>query len=145
MVDSILTNQAPIDQKPADNRSITGAAVSNASSVPEIELTEDIIDVTPRTMDTDADQQFASTGREAPGSQFADIIRSGSELAPPLENFRPIELTTERVLERRVADLEIRDNNSIDEIDTIQSVNNQAIEAIQGGDIQLQQAVDISA
>ena len=145
MVDSILTNQAPIAQKPAENRSITSAAVSNASSIPEIELTEDIVDVTPRTMDANADQQFSPTGREALGSQSVDIIRSGSELAPPLENFRPIELTTERVLESRVADLEIRDNNSIDEIDTIQSVNNKAIEAFQGGDTQLQQAVDISA
>ena len=59
MVDSILTNQAPIVQKPAENRSITSAAVSNASSVPEIDLAEETIDVTPRTMDTDPNQQFS--------------------------------------------------------------------------------------
>ena len=60
MVDSILTNQAPIVQKPAENRSITSAAVSNASNVPEIDLAEETIDVTPRTMDTDPNQQFSS-------------------------------------------------------------------------------------
>ena len=60
MVDSILTNQAPIVQKPAENRSITSAAVSNASSVPEVDLAEDTIDVTPRTMDLDPNQQFSS-------------------------------------------------------------------------------------
>ena len=59
MVDSILTNQAPIVQKPAENRSITSAAVSNASSIPEIDLAEETIDVTPRTMDTDPNQQFS--------------------------------------------------------------------------------------
>ena len=41
MVDSILTNQAPIVQKPAENRSITSSAVSNASSVPEVEVEEE--------------------------------------------------------------------------------------------------------
>ena len=57
MVDSILTNQAPIVTRPADNRSVTGAAVSNASTVPEVDLADDIITVSPRTMDTDADQE----------------------------------------------------------------------------------------
>ena len=47
MVDSILTNQAPIVQKAAENRSITSSAVSNASSVPEVDLADDTIDVTP--------------------------------------------------------------------------------------------------
>ena len=37
MVDSILTNQAPIAQQGNNNRSITSAAVSNASSIPEVE------------------------------------------------------------------------------------------------------------
>ena len=47
MVDSIMTNQAPIAQKPAENRSITSSAVSNASTVPEIDLAEDVIEVAP--------------------------------------------------------------------------------------------------
>ena len=51
MVDSILTNQAPIAQQTPSNRSITSAAVSNASSVPEVELTEQVVDITPRVMD----------------------------------------------------------------------------------------------
>ena len=63
MVDSILTNQAPIVQKPAENRSITSSAVSNASSVPEVDLAEDTIDVTPRTMDLDPNQQFSSVAQ----------------------------------------------------------------------------------
>ena len=53
MVDSILTNQAPIITRSADNRSMTISAVSNASSVPEVEVEEEIIDVSPRSMDTD--------------------------------------------------------------------------------------------
>ena len=61
---------APIVQKPAENRSITSAAVSNASSIPEIDLAEETIDVTPRTMDTDPNQQFSpitqSTSAKAP-------------------------------------------------------------------------------
>ena len=60
MVDSILTNQAPIITRPADNRSMTTSAVSNASSVPEVEVEEEIIDVSPRSMDTDPDSSFSS-------------------------------------------------------------------------------------
>ena len=145
MVDSILTNQAPIVTRPADNRSVTGAAVSNASTVPEVDLADDIITVSPRTMDTDADQEFSSTGRSDAGASFVDVIRSGSELRPPLENFRPIEVTSERALENRIADINIRENNNIDESDTIQSVNNRAIKAFETVDAQLQQSVDMTA
>ena len=42
MVDSILTNQAPVAQQTPSNRSITSVAVSNASSIPEVELTEQL-------------------------------------------------------------------------------------------------------
>ena len=145
MVDSILTNQAPIVQKTAENRSITSAAVSNASTVPEVDLADDIITVSPRTMDTDADQEFSSTGRSDAGASFVDVIRSGSELRPPLENFRPIEVTSEKALENRIADINIRENNNIDESDTIQSVNNRAIKAFETVDAQLQQSVDMTA
>ena len=48
MVDSILTNQAPIVVRTAENKSMTTAAVANASSIPEAEVEEEIIDVTPR-------------------------------------------------------------------------------------------------
>ena len=51
MVDSILTNQAPIAQQSNNNRSITSAAVSNASSIPEVEQSEQVVDITPRVMD----------------------------------------------------------------------------------------------
>ena len=51
MVDSILTNQAPIAQQSNNNRSITNAAVSNASSIPEVEQSEQVVDITPRVMD----------------------------------------------------------------------------------------------
>ena len=42
------------------NRSITSAAVSNASSVPEVEQSDQVVDVTLRVMDTDANNSFAS-------------------------------------------------------------------------------------
>ena len=58
MVDSILTNQAPSVVKIADNRSVASAAVANASNVPEIEVDDEIIDVTPRTMDTSPEKSF---------------------------------------------------------------------------------------
>ena len=145
MVDSILTNQAPIVQKPAENRSITSSAVSNASSVPEVDLAEDIVDVSPRTMDTDPNQEFSPLQQGGAGSQAANIIDSGTELRPPLENFRPMELTSERALENRVADIEIRSNNDIDETDTIGSINNQNIEAFEPVEMSLQQAVDLTA
>ena len=38
MVDSILTNQAPIVVRTAENKSMTTAAVANASSIPEAEV-----------------------------------------------------------------------------------------------------------
>ena len=72
MVDSILTNQAPVVVRTAENKSVTTAAVSNASSIPELEV-EEIIDVTPRTMDSNSNSSFSSRG--AP------------ELRPPLQNF----------------------------------------------------------
>ena len=96
-------------------------------------------------MDTDADQEFSSTGRRDAGASFVDVIRSGSELRPPLENFRPIEVTSEKALENRIADINIRENNNIDESDTIQSVNNRAIKAFETVDAQLQQSVDMTA
>ena len=145
MVDSILTNQAPIVQKPAENRSITSSAVSNASSVPEVDLAEDTIDVTPRTMDTDPNQQFSSVAQRGSNPIMADIIDSGRDLRPPLDNFRPMELTSERALENRTADIEIRSNNEIDETDSIASINNQNIKAFETVDATLQQSVDLTA
>ena len=56
-----------------------------------------------------------------------------------------MELTSERALENRVADIEIRDNNQLDETDTPVRVNNSAIEAFTSTDAQLQQSVDLSA
>ena len=104
MVDSILTNQAPVAQQTPSNRSITSAAVSNASSVPEVELTEQVIDITPRTMDTDANNAFATPTEPRTLSRLGqDTITSGLELRPPLDNFNPIDVTTERALENRVA------------------------------------------
>ena len=146
MVDSILTNQAPVVQKPAENRSITSAAVSNASSVPEVELTEQVVDITPRVMDSDANNAFATPTEPRTLSRLGqDTITSGLELRPPLENFNPIDVTTERALENRVADIEIRTNDLVDETDTIANMNNNAIEAFTTTDNELQQSVDISA
>ena len=145
MVDSILTNQAPIVQKPAENRSITSAAVSNASSVPEIDLAEETIDVTPRTMDTDPNQQFSPITQSTSGLGMAGIIDSGVELRPPLENFGPAEMTSEKALENRIADIEIRSNNNIDETDTETRIVNQNIQAFESVDMTLQQSVDLSA
>ena len=145
MVDSILTNQAPIVQKPAENRSITSAAVSNASSVPEIDLAEETIDVTPRTMDADPNQQFTPITQSRSGLGMAGIIDSGVELRPPLENFGPAEMTSEKALENRIADIEIRSNNNIDETDTETRIVNQNIQAFESVDMTLQQSVDLSA
>ena len=145
MVDSILTNQAPIVQKPAENRSITSAAVSNASSVPEIDLAEETIDVTPRTMDADPNQQFSPVAQSRSGLGMAGIIDSGIELRPPLENFGPAEMTSEKALENRIADIEIRSNNNIDETDTETRIVNQNIQAFETVDMTLQQSVDLSA
>ena len=74
MVDLILTNQAPVVTKTAENRSMTATAVSNASTIPETEVEQEIIDVTPRSMDSDPDA-FPFSSRGAP------------ELRPPLQNF----------------------------------------------------------
>ena len=145
MVDSILTNQAPIVQKPAENRSVTSAAVSNASTVPEVDLADDIIDVTPRTMDTNPEEAFSSRGGADLRPPINDMINSGAELRPALSNFGPQEMTSERALENRIADIEIRSNNDIDETDTLAKVNNDAIEAFTSTDATLQQSVDISA
>ena len=146
MVDSILTNQAPIAQQTASNRSITSAAVSNASSVPEVELTEQVVDITPRVMDSDANNAFATPTEPRTLSRLGqDTITSGLELRPPLENFNPIDVTTERALENRLADIEIRTNDLVDETDTQANINNNAIEAFTTVDNDLQQSVDISA
>ena len=145
MVDSILTNQAPIVQKPAENRSVTSAAVANASAVPEVDLAEDIIDVTPRTMDTNPEEAFSSRGAPDLRPAIREMIDSGAELRPPLSNFGPQEMTSERALENRIADIEIRSNNEIDETDSMVKVNNDAIEAFTSTDVSLQQSVDVSA
>ena len=145
MVDSILTNQAPIVQKPAENRSVTSAAVSNASAVPEMEMAEDIIDVTPRVMDTNAEEAFSSRGAPDLKPPINDMINSGVELRPSLSNFGPQEMTSERALENRIADIEIRSNNEIDETDSISNINNNAIESFTSTDKTLQQSVDLSA
>lgn len=146
MVDSILTNQAPIAQQSSSNRSITSAAVNNASSIPEVEQVDQVVDVTPRVMDTDSNSSFASPNQQVVLPSISEnSITSGIELRPPLENFNPIDLTTERALENRVADIEVRANDLVDEIDTQTNINNSAIEAFTTVDIDLQQAVDISA
>ena len=145
MVDSILTKQTPIVQKPAENRSVTSAAVSNASTVPEVDLADDIIDVTPRTMDTNPEQAFSSRGAPDLKPPINDMINSGAELRPALSNFGPAERTSEKVLENRVADIEIKPNNEIDETDTPIKINNDAIEAFTSVDKSLQQSVDLTA
>ena len=146
MVDSILTNQAPIAQQSTANRSITSAAVSNASSVPEVEQSEQVVDITPRVMDTDGNNSFSSPVEPRTVSIVNEnSITSGIELRPPLENFSPIDITTERALENRVADIEIRTNDLVDETDSQANINNSAIEAFTTVDNDIQQAVDISA
>ena len=146
MVDSILTNQAPIVQQTGNNRSITSAAVSNASSVPEVEQADQVVDITPRVMDSDANNAFATPAEPRTLSVLGqDTITSGLDLRPPLENFNPVDVTTERALENRVADIELRTNDLVDETDTIANVNNNAIEAFTTVDTDVQQAVDISA
>ena len=67
------------------------------------------------------------------------------ELRPSLENFGPMEMTSERALENRVADIEIRDNNDIDETSSIVSVNNNSIEAFRDNESIMQQSVDLTA
>ena len=146
MVDSILTNQAPIAQQGSNNRSITSAAVANASSIPEVEQSQQVVDITPRVMDIDANNSFSSPVEPRTVSSLTEnSITSGIELRPPLENFSPIDITTERALENRVADIEIRTNDLVDETDTQANMNNSAIEAFTTVDNDIQQAVDISA
>ena len=146
MVDSILTNQAPIALQAANNRSITSSAVSNASSIPEVEQTEQVVDVTPRAMDTDANNAFSTPAEPRTLSVLGQgTITSGLELRPPLENFSPIDVTTERALENRVADIEVRTNDLVDETDTQANINNNAIEAFTTIDNDIQQSIDISA
>lgn len=146
MVDSILTNQAPIAQQTSNNRSITSAAISNASSIPEVEQSEQVVDITPRVMDADSNNGFASPIEPSTVSSLSDnSFTSAIELRPPLENFSPIEITTERALENRIADIEIRTNDLVDETDTQASMNNSAVEAFTTVDSDIQQAVDISA
>ena len=96
-------------------------------------------------MDTDPDQAFSGRGIQEFAPTGVDIIRSGDELRPPLENFRPVEVTSEKALENRVADIEIRSNNDIDETDSEIRVNNEAIEAFRTVDQSLQQSVDLTA
>ena len=67
------------------------------------------------------------------------------DLRPSLENFGPIEITSERALENRVADIEVRSNNDIDESSSMTSVNNSAIESFLDTDTVLQQSVDMTA
>ena len=76
---------------------------------------------------------------------MAGIIDSGVELRPPLENFGPTEMTSEKALENRIADIEIRSNNNIDETDTETRIVNQNIQAFESVDMTLQQSVDLSA
>ena len=97
-------------------------------------------------MDSDANNAFATPTEPRTLSRLGqDTITSGLELRPPLENFNPIDVTTERALENRVADIEIRTNDLVDETDTIANMNNNAIEAFTTTDNELQQSVDISA
>ena len=145
MVDSILTNQAPVVQKPSENRSVTNTAVSNASSIPETELAETIIDVSPRAMDIDPQSSFSERGSPDLRPNISNMLSNGVELKPPLENFQPLELTSERALENRVADLEIRTANEIDESDSEVSVRNRSIEVFRTADQSIQQSVDLTA
>ena len=72
-------------------------------------------------------------------------LRIHHETLVSLENFSPIEVTTERALENRIADIEIRTNDLVDETDTIANMNNNAIESFTSPDSELQQSVDLSA
>ena len=145
MVDSILTNQAPVVTRAADNKSLTTAAVSNASNVPEIEVDDEIIDVTPRTMDTNPEKSFSSRGAPELRPPLENFLADPLELRPALENFNPIELTGERALENRIADIEIVSNNEIDETSTASNINNSSIEAFSDTEQMMQQSVDLTA
>ncbi len=146
MVDSIIANSTAPQLQPVQNRSVGNAAVSDASSMPITDVVDDVIDVTPRTMDSDANNAFSSAGAPELRPPIENNITSGAQLRPALENFRPLEVTTERALETRIADIEITPNNEIDEIDTELSVNNaNAIAAFSDQNTELQQSVDLSA
>tara|TARA_B100001121_G_C18442925_1_gene504685 strand:- start:176 stop:637 length:462 start_codon:yes stop_codon:yes gene_type:complete len=146
MVDSIIANSTAPQLQPVQNRSVGNAAVSNASSMPDNDVMDDVIDVTPRVMDSDANNAFSNAGSPELRPPIENNITSGAQLRPALENFRPLELTTERALEARVADIEIAPNNEIDESDSEVSVNNaNAIAMMTDQNTELQQSVDISA
>ena len=145
MVDSILTNQAPVVTKTADNRSMTSAAVSNASTIPATEVEQEIIDVTPRSMDSNSDDSFSARGAPELRPPLQNFTSEPIDLRPALENFGPIEVTSEKALENRVADIEIRSNNDVDETSTMANINNSAIEAFTDTDSALQQSVDMTA
>lgn len=145
MVDSILTNQAPIVTRAAENRSMTTAAVSNASSVPEAEVEQEIIDVTPRSMDTNADSSFSPRGAPDLRPPLQNFSSEPIDLRPSLENFNPIDLTSEKALENRVADIELRSNNDIDETSSMININNSSIDTFTDTQTSLQQSVDLSA
>ena len=145
MVDSILTNQAPIVTKSVENRSVTTAAVNNASSVPDAEVAEQIIDVTPRTMDSDANRSFSERGSPELRPPLKNFLTESVDLRPALENFGPMELSSEEALESRVADLEIGSNEVVDETSSTVNVNNRAIEAFVEPREQLQRSVNATA
>ena len=146
MVDSIIANSTAPQLQPVQNRSVGNASVSNASSMPDNDVMDDVVDVTPRVMDSDANNAFSSAGSPELRPPIENNITSGAQLRPALENFRPVELTTERALESRVADIEIAPNNEIDESDSEMSVNNaNAIAMMTDQNTELQQSVDISA
>jgi len=145
MVDSILTNQAPIVTKSVENRSVTTAAVNNASSVPDAEVAEQIIDVTPRAMDSDANRSFSERGAPELRPPLKNFLTDSVDLRPALENFGPMELSSEEALESRVADLEIGSNEVVDETSSTVNVNNRAIEAFVEPREQLQRSVNATA
>ena len=145
MVDSILTNQAPIVVKSAENRSVASAAVSNASNVPEIDVDDEIINATPRTMDSSPEDSFSSRGAPELRPPLENFIAEPIVLRPALENFGPMELTGEKALENRIADIEVVSNNDIDETSTASNINNSFIDAFQENEQVLQQSVDLTA
>ena len=146
MVDSIIANSTAPQLQPVQNRSVGNAAISNASSMPVNDVMDDVIDVTPRAMDSDANNSFSNAGSPELRPPIENNITSGAQLRQSLENFRPLELTTERALEARIADIEITPNNEIDESDSEMSVNNaNAIAMMTDQNTELQQSVDISA
>ena len=100
MVVSILTNQAPVVTKTAENRSMTATAVSNASTIPETEVEQEIIDVTPRTMDSDPDASFSSRGAPELRPPLQNFTSGAHRPETALENFGPIEVTSEKALEQ---------------------------------------------